>query len=136
MRAFARVVVGILVAALGAGAVLVLFATVANGAPLAGTLVEALRLVLFAALSTLLLLIPLGLPLAFAGYLLGITSVRPHLLAGAVISVAALALQIVGEPGQGETIVNLIGIAAYLGAGLIGGALYWLAGVADREKSR
>lgn len=136
MRAFARVVAGILVAALGAGAVLVLFATAANGAPLAGTLVEAVRLVLFAALSTLLLLIPLGLPLAFAGYLLGVTSLRAYLLAGAVISVAALALQIVGEPGRGETIVNLIGIAAYLGAGLIGGVLYWLIGVTDREKSR
>lgn len=127
-----RVLLGLLVAALAAGLVLVAFVvTPADLAALSGEalterLVSAGLLALAVATHSAIFAAPFALLAIVVGEWLGLRRLAYYALIGGAIGVAGFLAQHASEAATAEaTVLNTYAAAAYVTAGLVAGIVYW-----------
>ncbi|MGF1648889.1 MAG: hypothetical protein ACFCUN_00395 [Hyphomicrobiaceae bacterium] len=131
-----RILFGLIVALLVAGAIQVLFALTPTELALAGQ--EAWQtagvLVLFSAIASGLVATPIVLLLGAFAEVFRIRSFSFFVLVGVFVALAGFAILYLGEGPNDPTLANSYAIAAYLTSGFFAGISYWL--VAGRFAGR
>lgn len=135
-----RIVFGLILAALAAGLVQVLFVAgddlrgLASGALTSERAQSLGLLTLLAATQSAVFAAPFAFLAAAIAAWQPVRSLLFFLAVGGIIAAAGFLAQYAGEASGPNTILNRYALAAYLASGLTGGFVYWLAAVPKRPE--